>query len=170
MANTYTLIASYTVSGTSTTLINFTSIPQTYTDLKLVCSLRSNRSIVSQNSQIYINGTSATNLSSKFLYGTGSAAGSATRASMADIIYANGSTATANTFSNCEVYFPNYTSTTTYKSFSADSVSENNATAAEMQIGAGLYSNNSAITSIGLEDGIYYIANSTAYLYGIKNS
>jgi hypothetical protein len=57
-------------------------------------------------------------------------------------------TATANTFGNTEFYIPNYTSSN-YKSFSVDGVTENNATAA-FALYAGLWSNTAAITSFRL--------------------
>jgi hypothetical protein len=67
-----------------------------------------------------------------------------------------------------EIYFPNYASATN-KSFSIDSVTENNATLANQFLTAGLWSNTAAITSITLLAAsgnlAYY---STASLYGIK--
>ena len=43
MANTYELISSVTVGAGGTTSVSFASIPQTYTDLKLVGSARGSR-------------------------------------------------------------------------------------------------------------------------------
>jgi len=42
MANTHALIAGTTVTGSATASISFTSIPQTYTDLKIICKSRIN--------------------------------------------------------------------------------------------------------------------------------
>jgi len=79
--------------------------------------------------------------------------------------------ATANTFGSWEAYVPNYTLSNN-KSVSLDSVMENNATAAEQNLVAGLWSNTAAITSIKLLplNGTAFKQYSTATLYGIKNS
>ena len=166
MANTYTLIASYTATSTQASY-TFSSIPSTYTDLKLLLSMRdadTNGALAS----ISFEGVT-TNLSSIRLRGTGSAATSSTFSSN---IYvqnqANGET--ANTFSNVEVYIPNYRSSQN-KSVSSDGVSENNATAAYMQLTAGLWANTSTISSITITPAVpNFQINSTFYLYGIKNS
>ncbi len=46
MPNTMTLIASAVLSSGDQASVTFNSIPQTYTDLKLVCSVRNNRTNV----------------------------------------------------------------------------------------------------------------------------
>jgi hypothetical protein len=77
---------------------------------------------------------------------------------------------TASTFANNEVTIPNYTSSN-FKSYSVDSVTENNATQAYAIFVAGLWSNTAAITSITLGlSSANFVQYSTAYLYGIKNS
>ena len=78
--------------------------------------------------------------------------------------------ATASTFGNSEIYIPNYASSG-YKSISADSVSENNATAAYAFMAALLWSNSAAINRITITGlGSSFVQYSTATLYGIKNS
>ena len=90
-------------------------------------------------------------------------------------IFGNNASSTANTFSNSEIYIPNYAGSNN-KSFSSDTVSEMNGNADyDIQSGiiAGLLSNTAAITSITLTaqsgEGDF-ATNSTFYLYGIKNS
>lgn len=167
MANTYTLIDSYTATG-SVAYIEFTSIPQTYTDLLIKVSLRN----TAANGVVYFSFNSNTsNRSSILLYGSGSSAGSVT--------YGNGdpramvmneSGYTVNAFANGDMYIPNYAGSN-YKSFSADSVQETNATTAYSYLIAGLWSDSSAITSITLTPiSDNFAQHSTAYLYGIKNS
>jgi hypothetical protein len=169
MANTYTLIQSVTVGSGGAASIEFGSIPQTYTDLVLLYSGRSTRSATGDDLYIRFNGLS-TNLSSRYLYGTGSVAGSSNDASIAYIGYFTGDTATASVFSNGSIYIPNYTASVA-KSISGDSVNENNATAAVQNLHAGLWNATAAITQINI-----YAANgnwkqySSASLYGIKNS
>jgi hypothetical protein len=145
--------------------VTFSSIPQTYTDLKLVCSTR----LVSGNFpdlNISFNG-STSNFTNRNLLGAGS--GTPTSGTEARVIgFTEGSAQTSSTFSNGEVYIPNYTSSN-YKSFSADNVTENNATTTYGHLVAGLWSDVSAITSITISSGANFDSASTFYLYGISN-
>lgn len=168
MANTYVKIATATVGAGGASSIDFTSIPQTYTDLVLKISARGDNGIWGM--LLSING-SAASFTNKYLEGTGAAA---TSSSLAQFIgEENATSATASTFGNSEVYLPNYTGSTN-KSFSSDSVSENNATTAYTNLTANLWSNTAAITSLSLS--IYntsarkYSQYSTATLYGISKS
>jgi hypothetical protein len=170
MPTTFTKIASLTAAGGSST-ISFTSIPSTYTDLVIKVSARATYAANFQDINIRFNG-STSGYSSRLLQGDGSAATSANNASSALVWGANSvsANATANTFSNGEVYIPNYTSALN-KSLSTDAVTENNATAAYIQVAAGLWSNTAAITSIEMYLGAgNYVQYSTFTLYGISKS
>jgi len=160
---TYTLIA-HTELGSAQASINFTSIPATFTDLKLVFSMReATADNVAAN--VLINGATA-NLSERFLFGTGTGTGSSSSSQFNT--YINFNSSTANTFGNGEVYVTNYASTTTSKSLSTDAVSENNASTAYARIGAGLFNSTTAITSIGIQAVGGNLAQfSSATLYGI---
>lgn len=164
--NTYTLIASSTVGSSGVASVTFSSIPSTYTDLVLKISTRTNRSAATDGLEIRLNGAT-TNHSGRRLTGDGSTIASSVSA------YGNtdGNTATASTFGNAEVYIPNYASSN-YKSFSMDTVSENNATTSGMTLNANLWSQTTAVSSIGIfmSDGTLFNQYSTFYLYGIKNS
>jgi hypothetical protein len=165
MPNTYTLIERITVGAAGASSITFTSIPQTYTDLVIKYTGRVADNGVSDGFAITQFNGSSTNFSSKLLYGTGSTTGSTSPTQR--FLTINGTGATANTFANGEIYIPNYTSSN-YKSFSGDAVTENNGTEAAAQLGAGLWSNTAAITSITLADDSKTIQQySTFYLYGI---
>jgi hypothetical protein len=164
MPANYVLLGEVTL-GASAASVTFSNIPQTgYTDLKLVCSARGTQSSVNQSYQITFNGTSTTGLSMRRVYGNGASAASD---SGLRTIEAVGATATANTFSNDEIYIPNYTSNNN-KSYSVDNVSENNATTAYAIMHAGLWSNTAAITSI-VFTGVTgsFVSGSTFYLYGL---
>jgi hypothetical protein len=52
-----------------------------------------------------------------------------------------------------------------------DTVTENNGTSSGLASQAGLYSSNTAITSISLSINLgLFVEHSTAYLYGVKNA
>ena len=169
MANTYVLIGSSTVDSGGASNFDFTSIPATYTDLKLVTSSRSVAADTSDGLYIKLN-TSTSSFTMKRLYGSGTAVVSnSTPTNIATLDDAANNT--ASVFGNAEIYIPNYASAN-YKSYSVDSVQEQNGTTSYQQMVAGLWSNTAAITGITL----YYGSTSniaqysTAYLYGIKNS
>jgi hypothetical protein len=173
MANTYTLISSVTVGSGGATSIGFTSIPSTYTDFKLVASLRSSTTFgnVWYDSYITVNGA---NLSWRDIIGLGSGTPSSRNDTTSFVtLGVPSSDATASTFGNLEIYIPNYAGSNN-KSASMDGVSENNATAAGMGLHAGLYSSSSAITSITItpynSPTAKFVQYSTAYLYGISNA
>jgi hypothetical protein len=163
MPSTYIKLASVTVGGGGAGAISFTGIPQTYTDLKVVVSARNNS--VADYLYFVFNGSAST-FSSRFLAGNGSSASSGTRNDAIASAASNPSDWTANTFSNFELYIPNYTGST-FKSWSVDTVTENNATAANSQLIAGLWSNTSAITSVEIVGTSAFVQHTTATLYGV---
>ena len=174
MANpTMTLIASSTVGSGGVSSVTFSSIPQTgYTDLKIVFSARSSTTDGSSGQWAYINFNGAnTNNSVKVLYGYGSGTGSLSASSATPYgAYIDPSNFTGSTFSNTEVYIPNYTSSNA-KSYSIDSISENNGTGAYSNFTAGLWNQTTAINQINITPaGGSFTQYSTFYLYGISNS
>ena len=170
MANTYTLIASSTVGSGGAAYIEFTSIPASYTDLLVLLSLRTENTGSGDTVRVQFNGSSS-NFTVKELSGDGSTAGSSSRTD-GYVGYMNADASTASTFSNISLYIPNYTSSN-YKSYSVDKVSEQNGTTAYAELIAGLWSQTAAITSlkfISAGVSIDLAQYSTAYLYGINNS
>jgi hypothetical protein len=176
MANTYTLISSVTVGSGGASEITFSSIPNTYTDLLVKLSGRLSQTGGAYDGfNIKFNNTTS-NWSSRTLSGNGSSAssGSETGTYGSRFLGINIDGSTASTFGNLEVYIPNYAGSS-YKSVSSDSVTENNDTGAFIRLGAGLWSDTSAITSLTLYNQDYTPSNafaqySTAYLYGISNA
>jgi hypothetical protein len=164
MAFTYSLIASSTVGAGGASSINFTSIPNNYTDLVVKYSLRV--STTDPNAVLRFNGLTSAIITGKTMTGTGSAALSSNYSAQSDsYVLTNPSDFTSTTFSNVEVYIPNYTSSNN-KSWSIDETTENIATLAYSRLGGYLWSNTSAINSIQLTGS--FIQHSTAYLYGIR--
>ena len=174
MANTFKKIQTVTIGSGGSSTIEFTSIPQTYTDLKVVLSVRSDRNTGTQSDfQLRFNSNSS-NYSRLFLQGNGStvSTGPDSGASFGLIGTSVQDTDTASVFGSAEVYIPNYTSAN-YKNWSSDSVRENNASSSSQIIVGGMWSDTAAITSI-----TFYVESntqlfkqySTATLYGIKNT
>jgi hypothetical protein len=167
MADNYVLLER-TELNASAASVTFANIPQTgYTDLKIVMSTRLDSASGANFNYITFNGVT-TGYSVRTLEGSGSSASSA-NASTRNAGLDQGTSFTSNTFSNTEIYIPNYNSANN-KSYSVETVTENNATSAFMEMVAGLWSNTAAITSIQITPdtgGRNYVANSTFSLYGI---
>lgn len=171
MANeTMVLLEKIVVPSGGASSVTFTSIPQSYTDLVVKLSTRTDQGSGPDYVYLQFNGnTSTSNYQGIFLRGNGSTVASSSNTAEGKIRAAITTTSgeTASTFSNCEIYIPNYTSSNN-KSTSSDWVPENNATATFMGITAGLWTQTSAITSINLapSSGLF-VQYSTFYLYGV---
>lgn len=175
MATTYKLIDKSILSATATS-VTFSSIPATYTDLKLVASIRTDRTAsTAENIRVQFNSDTGSVYSDRILEGNGSSASSSLDSAVASIMSGYGDTDadTANTFGSYEIYIPNYLSTNA-KSISSDSVVENNATTGYNVLIAGLWNpaTQAAINAIKLfpQLGPNFKIGSSFYLYGIKNS
>jgi hypothetical protein len=172
MPTTYKAIATVTVGSGGGSVV-FTNIPQTYTDLVLYISGRTDWTTDTNDQvRIYLNGNTS-NYSHKLLLGTGSATDGDGTQNTAPGVNAQTQTnaMTANTFSNDYIYIPNYTSAE-HKTVGHDHTTENNATLSYITLGATVWANTSAVTSItvGTFRGADWRQYSSATLYGIKNS
>jgi hypothetical protein len=164
MATSFFKIASVTVGSGGSSSMTFSSIPQTYTDLKLVISGRSTDGNFGY--LIRLNNALST-YAGRWLEGVGTSVSSYT-SSNALGGYLTYSTQTANTFCSSEAYIANYTSSS-YKSVSIETAQESNsATGVYLAMGAQLWSDTSAITSIVLTINTLFAQHTTATLYGIK--
>ena len=168
MANTYVKIASVDVGSGGQASIDFTAIPSTYTDLIMKVSARTTEGDVFGAINIKVNGSTTGKV--RWIQGSGAAATSGNNAStMIELLTGNG--ATSSTFSNFELYMPNYAGST-FKSFSDDSANETNATNAYSKLTAGIYESTTAVSSLGVvpQGGNTFLQHSTATLYGISKS
>jgi hypothetical protein len=171
MSNSYVLLEKVVVGSAGASSVTFANIPQTgYTDLVVKYSARVTASATFSDLNIRFN-SSTSGYSERMLYGNStSAASAATSGSLINWGASVGSTATSSTFSNGEIYLPNYTGSNN-KSMSQDVVTENNSGATNsvtMNLHAALWSNAAAITSIDLiPSSGTFVANSTFYLYGV---
>lgn len=185
MPNTYSLIETATVGSggvASVTLGSGGTIPQYYTDLRILMSAR----LVSNgdsfgNVLISFNGTPGGTVYRRniLLGGAGSvSAGEVTSQSSISLVYSIvGSAATGSIFSVNDIYIPNYTSTSRPKIICADNVGENNhASEGRFSLLWGQWnpSTQAAITSIVLTANYgaseLFAQHSTFYLYGIKKN
>jgi hypothetical protein len=150
-------IASTEVGSTAVGFVEFTNIPSGYTDLKIVYSLRGNGT---EGMYVQFNGSTA-NFTGRYLYSDGANAYSGILAR-----YIGSITAAANSYSNGELYIPNYSGSNN-KSFSVDEVFGQNSTTGFNNIAAGLWSQSTAINSVRIEAASNINQYSTATLYGI---
>jgi len=174
MATTYTFLNSVTV-GSTVTSVSFNSIPQTYTDLQILISGRSDHTAHYGGGTLRFNGDSGSNYYFKRNYGDTTTVGSTAGTAVAGIVDwdVNGAPTTANVFGSTQICIPNYRSSN-FKSCSIDYSVENNATAGINGLLAGLWSSTDAINSITIYSftysTFYFQQYSTFYLYGISNA
>lgn len=162
LINTITITSNGTVS-----LVNFTNIPQTFTDLLIMWSARSTPHTGVEDWTACNFNNSTTGPTIRQLYANGSSAATGNFSSF-ELGRMNGNGATTNVFGNAMTYIPNY-SGSTEKFWSYDSVSENNGASAFQFIAAGKTTNTAPITSIAITpaNGPYYAIYSSFSLYGI---
>jgi hypothetical protein len=172
MANTHKKLQTVTVGAGGASSIEFTNIPQTYTDLVIKVSGRTNRSSILENFNIQFNNNTTSNYVRRILFGDGSSGYSNSQTDTTAGLDSSGintaANATASTFGNAEVYIPNYAGSNK-KSVSGEAVGENNATSSYQQLMAGLWDNTAAITSIKIipTQANNFVQYTTATLYGV---
>jgi hypothetical protein len=149
--------------ASSQAYIEFTSIPQTFTDLCILVSGRIDNA--DGGIVIRFNGVT-TGYTRRNLNGSGSGVTSFSGSDgYIGTAALNGDT--ANTFGNTQIYIPNYTASTA-KSVSGDGVSENNGTTAYQTIAAVSWSGTDPITTIRLTPGLgNFVQYTSATLYGV---
>lgn len=170
MSATYIPIQSTTLSSNQAS-VTFSDIPQTYTDLVIRGSIRSNRASSLVDTINYNFNSSTANFSNTKMEGTGAASNGVRNQTNSSLIVATASSVAANTFTSFEIYLPNYAGSTN-KPFGSFFAYEDNATIAYVGAVASLRSNTAAITSItlGLVTGPNFVSGSSFHLYGISNA
>lgn len=170
MAITYSNLASTTL-GSAQSVITFSSISQSYTDL--VIKISGLESTGSGNwYTVAFNGDTGANYSNVY-YRNNDGNPTNGRTSSTTSLYDDGFSfslgVTANRYGNSEIYISRYTAAV------HKSVNLFNTTAGQnfLSISAGLWRNTAAITSITITTGFgsyNSVAGSSFYLYGIKNA
>lgn len=163
---TYTPISTTTL-GTDTATVTFSSIPNTYTDLRVVVSSRCTgaQNASSIDSLAYYNSDQATNYSQTQIYGNGTTIASNRNSNIAYSYVGITSNATANDWPMYTFDIMSYANTTTYKT----TLARVNSAAASTSARVTLWRSTAAITSITLynELSLSFKAGSTFTLYGI---
>jgi hypothetical protein len=161
---TYKKIQSETLGSTQTS-IAFTSIPQTYTDLKI--SLIAGHNTMAGGFVIYFNGDTASNYTSSYMLGTGSSQSGGSSINTSGI-YNFGDLGSSTIINLIEINVNRYTETNRHKSTSSIFSSKERG---RILLNFGLWRSNSAITSMTLSftNGTDTFATGTiATLYGIE--
>jgi hypothetical protein len=168
MPSTYEPIATTTL-GSAATTITFSSIPATYTDLRVVWIGTS--ATGTPDLRIRYNNDSGSNYSITWLWGDGSAAYSGRSTNATSIILEFGSTtvtnATTPTLRTIDIF--NYAGSTNKTLLDTTSGDLNGSGGSGVTV--GLWRNTTAINRIDLNTGTTNMAiGTTATLYGIKNA
>lgn len=164
-----TLIASATVGAGGAASIDFNSIPQTFTDLTVVVSGRSESATTTAVLNMRFNGLSTGIYTIRQLRGSGAAVSSSATSSTSfdggDCI--PGSSSTGSVFANVQYVIPNYTQTTDHKTIILEGVAEGNISSTVNVVSStGRSASNLAVSSITLLTSSNWAQYSTAYLYG----
>jgi hypothetical protein len=169
MAKTYEPIQSYTLASKTNT-ISFTSIPTTYTDLRLVFVGKSDPDASADYIALRFNGDTGSNYSSTVLRGNGSSA-SSTRLSNENLIFV-GYTTLSQTYPELHLMdFYSYGSSSYKICFTSSSKDANGSGWVTDMV--NLWRSGDAIGTITLTTpnvGNKFDIGTTATLYGIKNA
>ena len=169
MAVTHKLIQTITVGAGGAASIEFTSIPQTYTDLILMISSRATGAAIDVQA-IVINGGTTTMTSAIYLDSNNSG----TPRSGSLYYYqalSQPSSYTANVFASSNIYIAGYSSTTASKTLSAESALETNASGSYIGFTASFWNSTAAITTLSIQNqNGNFVQYSSASLYGISKN
>jgi hypothetical protein len=161
------LIATLDATGSANTFF-FDNIPQTYTDLVIVGSIRNAVADFREGVGLAFNSTFS-GYSNRRLMGQGTSVSSSFESTYNSIAEANAANSTASIFNNFEIYVPNYKSSTN-KSVSSSSVVSSATADSRLTLIAYLQTVTSPITQVSVfsnTNGTNWVAGSTVSLYGI---
>lgn len=162
----YELIETIEVGAGGASSIEFTSIPQDGSTLKVLLSVRPD--VGSSIHNLILNSdTTTSNYNSKLLTANGVSVYSYSLTN--NMILTVYSVDTINTFSNSELTIQNYSSTSVFKSIRIEHANENNGQyITGVGSTAGIWKNNDGITSLKIEcSGGNWVEHSKASLYKV---
>jgi hypothetical protein len=167
MASSITKIQTITVGSGGAISIDFTNIPQTYTDLKIVYSARDSAAYGTLRVAYNNDGTVGNYAYRQFYREATTVVGD----SQNELFFGNvaKNTYTASTFGTGDVYIANYASSSLSKPTLGDAASQTNGTTAIVGNFLGNYAPTTAITRVTLSlfSGSNFTEFSSATLYGI---
>ena len=165
MPTTYEPIATTTL-GSAATNITFSSIPATYTDLKII--LVGIYTDAGEQLSMQFNGITTTTYSRTYLSGNGSTAtsGQNSTASRINIHPGAGISSEKRSFTNIDIF--SYAGSTNKTCLISDS-QDSNGSGWQANF-VGLWRSTAAITSVRLFPANTFAIGTTATLYGIKNA
>ena len=163
MPTTFEPIATTTL-GTATSNITFSTIPATYTDLRLIFT--GTITTAGPDLTFRINGDTGTNYSWTALFGSGTSAGSnrATSSTNIPITPNSGFSATVPMFASIDIF--SYAGSTNKTILISNNNDRNGSGYVERIV--GLWRSTSAITSVSVQVTNTLTAGTTATLFGIK--
>lgn len=171
MANTFQLIQSITVTGSAAD-IQFTNVPQTYTDLCVVASVAGRLTSGSFGALVIYTAASQSSALSNWrnLRGSNTTVSSSNAAYpiIGELQYISDPI-----FSSVHIYIPGYTTNTNKQVIMSDSAALLNSNTGVMSFNAEIIDSTNTIGFVGLGDGSAgggLRVGSMASLYGIKNT
>jgi hypothetical protein len=182
MSSTFERIGSITVPKAGINEIKFSNIPQNYTDLKFLVSVRSDVMFGQTGTSQYDalvpvinNNIVSTDYSGKNFYYFNNTNGSAvtsgeTQDNSRQIGFIQGNLATPNAFSNSEIYMPNYSATNIEKIVAITTSNASNLYGSISCHAISRFLPTAAVTSfaIRLSWGTKFIEDSHVTMYGIR--
>jgi len=174
---THKLITSYTVTSGGTSSVTLSSIPGTYTDLKLITSTKAGTSGGSYWNDTFFNFNNDTGYNyaemTLFAYDANTPSSTTSYTDRINLIYGAGANSGTNVFGNSEIYIAGYASSNA-KPVAANFTPEDTAAPSSYWIlgmTSGVWTGSAAITSITITPSSGTFAQySTFYLYGITNA
>jgi hypothetical protein len=168
-------IATATVSGSSTTTVTFSSIPQTFTHLEIRAVFNQFNNVSGNSCYVRFNGDSGTNYNSHYLLGTGSAVVSGNYGGSGPWCwFGNYPTNISQTRAVTVATILDYTNTNKAKVIKVNNGYDSNTNDIQGSwIFSGLWTSTAAITSFSLNAtgvGNYFLAGARFDLYGISTS
>jgi hypothetical protein len=177
----FEVISSYTVSGSSTTTITFSSIPQTYKNLFISAITRGSDNSPSGAPNVRMNGYSGASDYMSYYLVTQDQNNQAAVAHGGNASYmffpvhqvSSGSMVQSDYFSPSRIYIPDYTNTSTFKNIFSQTGFWNTSgsgTESQTRFNVSTMKKTDAVTEISFSVGspIYFVAKSRITLYGIK--
>lgn len=169
-STTYTPLATVSGFSGSAQQLVISNIPQTYTDLVIVGSVRTTYSAVTTSYSIVLNNDFNSVYSNTNLNGTGTTAtsGRGTNVNYGTTLeYAGASAnATASVFGSSIIHIMNYSNTTTFKTVLMRGAVDNNGSGG-LSLASGLYRSTNAIVQVMIQTNGNYVSGSTFTVYGI---